>query len=309
MILGTNARPVPGFALTRDVPSASTLPVLKWFGEWRASMFLGRMENDRADVQRPLLLGARLSFRPSRSVEIGLSRTAQFCGKGRPCGFGTFRRVLLGHDNAGNNVSADDEPGNQMAGYDLRVVSPWKRLPVAIYGQMIGEDEDSGMPSKFTALFGAEAWRPLGNGALLRGVVEFTDTSCSWSSSPRPDCAFSNIIFDVEGYRYRGRSLGHSYDNDARIWSGVLLYTRPNGVSWHLTVHRGHLNRRGFEPDLRNTVSPVKARYEAARIEATGRHGRFHWTAGIGYEDVKPRVGNNRDDLRVYAGLSHDFGF
>lgn len=309
LILGTNARPTPGFSITRDVVTPSSLPVLEWFGEWRATAFVSRMESSRRDVRRPLLLGARISFRPNRVVEIGISRTAQMCGKGRPCGLGTFKRMLIGHDNRGDNTSAGEEPGNQLGGFDLRLVSPWKHVPIAVYGQMIGEDEDSGMPSKFLALYGVEAWRPLQSGALVRATVEFASTSCSWSRPvPLYDCAYVQEIFAVEGYRYRGRSLGHSYDNDAEIWSGVLLYTRPQGISWQLTVHSGRLNRGGAPSDPRNTVSPVSARLEAARLEATGHFAGGHWTAGVGYEDVEPRVGNNRDDLRVQISWWRDFG-
>jgi Capsule assembly protein Wzi len=250
-----------------------------------------------------------LSFRPSRSAELGVSRTAQICGKGRPCGFGTFKDMLIGHDNSGDNVSEENEPGNQLGGFEGRFVSPWKHLPAAIYTQMIGEDEDTGLPSKYMALFGVETWKPLGSGALLRAVLEFSDTTCSWSTRQRYNCAYSQSIFNVEGYRYRGRSMGHAYDNDARVWSGALLYTQPNGVSWHLTVHNGRLNRRGPEPDFRNTVSPVSARYRAAKLEATGVYDRNHWTAGVGYEGVSPRVGNNRDNLRIYVRWWRDFDF
>ena len=36
----------------------------------------------------------------------------------------------------------------------LRFSSPWKHIPSALYGQMIGEDEAGALPSKFLGLFG-----------------------------------------------------------------------------------------------------------------------------------------------------------
>lgn len=308
LILGTNARPAPGFSITRDETTPSNWPVFKWFGPWRATAFVSRLEGHRVDVSRPLLIGARLSFRPGRSVEIGLSRTGQICGKGRRCSLRTFADWMIGHDNPN---FTNDPPGNQMAGYDLRIVSPWRSVPVAAYAQMIGEDELHSLPSKFLGVLGAEIWRPLGNGALLRGVVEYANTTCGWARKDLFDCAYTQTTFNYEGYRYRGRSIGHGYDNDASVWSGVLLYTRPRGISWHLTLQSGHLNRGGTPGDPRNTtntVSPVRARLKAVRVEATGRIAGGNWTAGVGYEDVTPRVGNNRDDLRFYAGWWHDFG-
>ena len=42
LILGTSARPAPGFSISRDESTPSTWPVLKWFGEWRATAFVSR---------------------------------------------------------------------------------------------------------------------------------------------------------------------------------------------------------------------------------------------------------------------------
>ena len=42
-------------------------------------------------------------------VEFGMSRTAQFCGKGRNCDLETFGRVLLGQDNIGFRGLEDPE--------------------------------------------------------------------------------------------------------------------------------------------------------------------------------------------------------
>jgi hypothetical protein len=304
LIVGTNARPAPGLSITRNETTPSSLPVLRWFGEWRATVFLTRLETDRRDVSRPLLIGARLSFRPHRTVEIGLSRTGQLCGRGRRCGLKTFADWFIAHDNP--NFSSDP-PGNQMAGYDLRLVSPSPRVPVAAYAQMIGEDERHSLPSKFLGVLGAESWRPLRNGALLRAAVEYANTTCGWARQDLFDCTYRQGTFNVEGYRYRGRLIGHGYDSDASVWSAKLLYTRPAGVSFGVTLHRGTLNRGGAEPDPSNTVSPVRASYRAARVEASGRFGSMQWSAGVGYERVKPRLGNDRDDLRVFAGLSRDF--
>ena len=79
------------------------------------------------------------------------------------------------------------------------------------------------------------------------------------------------------------------------------------GVGFGVGVFRLRSGTPGDPRNTTNTLSPVRARLKAARIEATGRIAGGNWTAGVGYEDVTPRVGNNRDDLRFYAGWSHDF--
>ena len=40
--------------------------------------------------------------------------------------------LLVGRDNPGDSQTAAAEPGNQMAGYDFRLRSPWAAAPVAM---------------------------------------------------------------------------------------------------------------------------------------------------------------------------------
>ena len=80
--------------------------------------------------------GWRVNFRPLQSLEIGLLRTAQWCGDGRPCDSDTFLKVLAGSSNLDQGVATD--AANQLAGFDIRWLSPIGSLPYAVYGQFIG---------------------------------------------------------------------------------------------------------------------------------------------------------------------------
>lgn len=61
------------------------------------------------------------AFVPFPSLEIGLSRGAQWCGDGRPCDFDTFVDLFLGRDNRRDDgIDPEIEPGNQLAGIDVR---------------------------------------------------------------------------------------------------------------------------------------------------------------------------------------------
>ena len=175
LILSSNARPMPGVSLDRQRSLPWNVPVLRWLGPWRFSAFLNVMEKERADVDQPLFGGMRFSFKPASFFEFGMSRTAQFCGKGRPCDLETLGRVLVGQDNPGwrgLDENTEKEPGNQMAGFDARIVSPFRALPVALYAQEIGEDNSStGIPERYLALFGGEGWWMLESGSVLRAQV------------------------------------------------------------------------------------------------------------------------------------------
>ncbi|MCS6948758.1 MAG: capsule assembly Wzi family protein, partial [Steroidobacteraceae bacterium] len=77
LILSTNARPIPGFTIERNYSDASTWPVLRWFGPWRASIAVGQTEGSDVAVADTRVLAARVAFKPRPWLELGLSRTAQ----------------------------------------------------------------------------------------------------------------------------------------------------------------------------------------------------------------------------------------
>src|SRR5699024_8292155 len=97
LILGTAARPVPSLTFERKQSMASELPVLRWLGPWHLTAFLGRLESDRY-IPETQLVGMRLTLKPTDKLEIGLSRTAQWAGEGRPASGDTFLRLLFGDD-------------------------------------------------------------------------------------------------------------------------------------------------------------------------------------------------------------------
>jgi Capsule assembly protein Wzi len=292
LILSTNARPMPALSLDRYRSLPVDFPVLRWLGPWRFSGFLGLGENDRPDVDRPLFMGMRLSFKPAPIFEFGMSRTAQFCGKGRPCSLKTFGRMLIGQDNAGirglNNPA--DEPGNQMAGFDVRIVSPFKLLPLALYAQEIGEDNSStGIPERYLGLFGAESWFMLDSGSVLRAHIEYANTSCKWyNPSLEPNCAYRQGIF-FAGYRYRGRNIGHTTDGDSETTSVSVALTRPQGDRWSVLVRRGRLDAYGV-PDPYNPVSQGRSDFDSVQFSWEGKVREQGLAMQLGYERQKPAI-------------------
>jgi hypothetical protein len=177
--------------------------------------------------------------------------------EGRPCDLSTFGKLLMGRDNRSASLSVSREPGNQMAGYDVRLRSPWRALPAAIYAQLIGEDEAGGLPSKFLGLFGAEFWADSAWGSY-QIHVEYADTSCDFSRQrPQFNCAYRNSLYP-QGYTYRGRVIGDALDGDGRMYSVGALLVRPGGASWSLLAQKAQLNRDALTPEPSHTVSPSR---------------------------------------------------
>ncbi len=233
LILSNNARPFPSLTIDRVFTDAFETKWLSWLGPWDLSVMFGQLEKERA-VPNAQFFGMRFNFRPIPSLEIGLSRTAQWCGDDRPCGFDTFTDLFLGRDNIGDaGIGEDNEPGNQLAGLDFRWAPRFRKMPIAVYGQFIGEDEAGGFPSRYMGQFGIE-W----SGYLFESLVVavlcgiFRARACRFhESSKLYNCAYNHSIYQT-GYRFRGRSIGHGADNDAELISAGLVLVDADDTQW-----------------------------------------------------------------------------
>jgi hypothetical protein len=279
LILGSNAQPLPSIALDRNEATPFDVPVLRWLGPWRFSTFMGQFESDR-DYPEALLFGMRAEIRPHPTLQIAASRTAQWCGDGRPCDLGTFWDLLVGNDN---DQDLEEQPGNQLAGFDLRWSWPGARVPLAVYAQAIGEDEAGFMPSKYLGLFGLETWGDLGGGSW-RVHAEYADTTCDFLSDP-PEfgCAYTNTIY-TSGYRYRARVLGHAMDADGESVGGGALFIDSRGRRWELQGRNVKLNRAGAAPGHSLADSPATLRDLALTHESSHPWGTI--AVSLGYADV-----------------------
>ncbi|HEU5137312.1 MAG TPA: capsule assembly Wzi family protein [Steroidobacteraceae bacterium] len=293
LILSTNARPPPSLTIERNYSDPFKSKWLSWIGPWRFSFGMAQMEGSDVAVADVLLMETRLSMKPLPWLEFGLSRTAQWCGEGRPCDFDAFRNMLLGQDNEVTDGDVSQQPGNQMAGYDLRLRSPWKALPITFFTQWIGEDEAGGLPSKFLGLAGLEGWHSTGWGAV-RWRAEFADTTCVFTrETPEYNCAYRNAAYP-QGYTYRGRIMGYSTDNDSRSRSYSGMLVRPDGSQYSLAFRDVDLNRDGGP----HTISTIPQRLRNVEL----RHSRVLGAGRIG-------IGAGFDDLAEGSADSEFRGF
>jgi hypothetical protein len=296
LILSNNARPIPALSLERNFTDPFSSKWLSWLGPWDLALHFGRFESDR-HVPDARFFGLRFNFRPLPSLEIGLSRTAQWCGEGRPCGLDTFIDLLLGRDNVGDDdIDRDNEPGNQLAGFDLRWAGRIFDRPIAIYGQLIGEDEAGGFPSHYLGQFGVELSGSLGTRWSYRWFGEFAGTSCAFHQSTEIfNCAYNHGVYQT-GYRYRGRAVGHGSDNDTRMLSSGLILSDDRETQWYAVVRYGALNRGGA-PDSRHSLTPT--RQDIASVDLT--HRRL-----FTYGEIEVGLGVERTDDEVSGKTSND---
>ncbi|MEM9386217.1 MAG: capsule assembly Wzi family protein [Pseudomonadota bacterium] len=291
LILSNSARPFPAITIDRVFTDPFDVRWLRWIGPWDLSVMFGQLESDR-DVSNPLFFAARATFRPHRTLEIGISRSAMWCGDGRPCSAGTFVDLLLGQDNVGDEgINEDNEPGNQLGGFDVRWTPPVLGRSVSLYGQFIGEDEAGGLPSQYLGQVGAEWSGTVAERWSTRLFGEYSRTSCDFFGASDFfanggfNCAYNSGVFPT-GYRFRGRSIGHGADNDADLITVGAILVNKEQTRWQAHVRSGQLNANG-PPDSRNTLTPTPQDLLSVDVSHSRRfrYGTFEIGAGIDFID------------------------
>jgi len=295
LALSNNTPALDGIGLQRASAARSASPWLSWLGPWSAEFFVARSEGQaQAPGSNPLISGARITFRPLSFLELGVTRMSQWGGYGRRETLGAFAEEMLGrHQNADTTQKQAIDPGNGLAGYDLRARCP-AGLRCTVYGQFIGEDEAGGLPTKFLTMLGGEAWSADGRD---RFFVEAVETGCrnSWTEASLRGCAYRNYAYPG-GYTSNQRWLGASVGPDSR-----LLTLGWMDADWN-SVLRLDLGRVGAQV---GTYSPqVFSLASSPRLLGVSARRSFDWGAsrftpefdwmrlsGPGGVHVEPRVG------------------
>lgn len=307
LILSNNARPMPQLSVDRLSSERSSWPVLRWFGPWRLSAFIAATEESgRPDINHGKFMGMRFTFQPLPILELGVTRSAQFCGQNaagtRPsCDLATIRRMVLGEDNFGyHGTTIQNEPGNQMAGFDVRITSPFRLLPVAIYSQMIAEDSGTGLiPNRWLAQFGGESWHYLANGGVVRAQLEYMNTDAKWyAPAANADWAYRQHTF-FAGYRYKGENIGSPTDADSETWGLRVAYTAPDGAAWSAKLRHGRLDAWG-DVDIYNPVTRGPSKYDAGELGWRGLLWGQDLSMQLGYERQQTAMPVRADGLYGY---------
>ena len=185
-------------------------------GPWSADFFVGGLSG-HTEPAHPYLIGMRIELQPLPSLQLGLSRTLQWGGRGRDQSFRSLWKGLLGRDNTAENAA--DEPGNQLAGIDAR----WhwsldQGRQMAVYGQIVGEDEAGLLPSRNMGLAGME-WAVQRGSSSWRLFVERANVIARDAfGSPDPGYAYRHHVYR-QGYTQDGLPLGHPAGGDTRLTS------------------------------------------------------------------------------------------
>ena len=316
MGLTNNARPMPTLSFTRNTSEPVTIPFTDYQIPWNVTTFIGQMEEDR-HIPNTLLWGFRLNFIPLENLEVSLIRLAQWSGDGRNADLSTFWDILQGKDNCGatgsNNVDCgendEDEPGNQSAGIDSRYSFSLFSQPIGIYGQYLGEDgsaKSGQFISKPMIQFGADT-HFLAFEYSVSTFVEYSDTfrQCG-NVDGIGNCIYEHHIYKT-GMRYKKRSLGNLYDNDAHSYVFGFIGQNHQGIEWDVKLRYVELNQDNSDrypsDEKGNTLTEIAEDMTMVSTNFKQTFGKFSYKVGLSYSNSSYINLPDNSESNVYLEL------
>ena len=300
LVLSSNARPIRGLSIERNFSDPFESAFLKWIGPWDLSVIIGELDSNRS-ISDPKFFGMRFGFRPTSSLELGLSRTSLFCGENLSCGFSTFTDMLIDKNDDGYNA----------VGIDFRSSHKINDIPFAVYGQLMGEPFNNTM-----GLFGMETWGLIDSNQQLesyRFFVEASSTSCQFykNDSEKYGCAYRNDLY-TDGYRYDGSNIGHTSDGDSMVLSLGGILVGENSQLFKSKLSLGQLNRGSINSyqlrEHQTNFFNIDLGYEFDLYWFDIPLGSFD--LGVGYDMYKDKVDNtSENEPRIYVAWNNDMNF
>jgi len=160
LLFSDNAEPMYMFRASRIVPFS--LPwIFRYLGPMKVDAFMGQLAGN-AYPARPLLHGEKVSFKPTKNVEIAFTRLAEMGGAPVPgitpappvppngCPFGNGRTLTPGaflnsyfSPHESNYYGCSDNPGKRTAGFEFSYRVPFLRDWVTLYTDSLSSDDIS----------------------------------------------------------------------------------------------------------------------------------------------------------------------
>jgi len=227
-----NAAPLNMFRINRVSPM--TLPwVLRWLGPMRLEGFLGQKQGNefvyspegfvgqfgQALANQPIVHGQRISFKPTRNFEFGVSRTTTYGGPGYPLTLRTLGRTLF---STGNEIGGTpNKPGDRRSGVDFSYRLPGLRNWLTFYGDGFADDQFSPI-----GYFDRSAWHA---GLYLSQVPKI----------PKLDLRVEGVFTDVpaggalsHGFFYFNGTWRNGYTNDGSLMGSWIGREGQGAQAW-----------------------------------------------------------------------------
>jgi hypothetical protein len=300
LLLSNNARPVPSLSVQRNYADPFESEWLSWIGPWSVSAFAGQLESDRF-IPHAKLLGMSVTIKPFDSLEIGLRRTAQWGGEGRPESLSSLVDLAIGRTNCDQIADGcedrlnSNEAGNQLAGVDFDWRLPTKNYVGSIYGQLVGEDEAGYAPSRKFYQVGYKNSFIIWD-TLVTSFIEFADTENEYSKN----MTYGHGIYRT-GYRTEGRSIGSTYDADTESLTFGLLASSTSGGRYQISVSKVDMNKGGVGDKHTVAANELNFHRLTLKYQKPFKYGLL--STSIAYQDKAFEISGVKTD-KYNVGLS-----
>ena len=139
--------------------------------------------------------------------------------------------------------------------------------------------------------------------------AEYADlTSTWWTDDPKSrNVTYGHHIY-LDGYRYRGRPIGHWADQDSQILSLGMILLKGDGIGWGGTLRSGKLNEDGTGT---NSVSNGNAS-DLLSIEVYNSRVYSDYSmevkTSVGWENLNPANSSSENEgLTAFLSLTRIF--
>jgi len=141
MIFSNNAEPIYMLRINRTLPLHIPL-ISKLLGPIRHDHFFGKLSGHHFPPD-PFMYGDKISFQPTKNLELGFSRTTVFAGQGKtPLTFGTFWKSYTSVNDVGPGIKGTPrDPGARHGAFDFSYKLPFVRNWLTLYSDSIAHDE------------------------------------------------------------------------------------------------------------------------------------------------------------------------
>ncbi len=191
----------------------------------------------------------KLSFRPTRNLELGFERTVLFGGEGHsPVTLHTFLKSFFSTQNVTGSVKdSRDDPGARFGAFDFSYRLPFVRNWLTLYADSEAHDDVSPISAPRRAAFRTGLYLSHVPGLPRLDLrVEAASTDPSVSPSVRGLFMYWEGI-EKQGYTNQGQIFGDWMGREAKGGQGWATW-RLNGNEWLQAGVRNQKNAKDFIP-------------------------------------------------------------
>jgi hypothetical protein len=301
-LMSNNAAPIYMFRASRIAPFE--IPLLsQLLGPAKVDFFIGKLSGNQFPA-RPVLHGAKITFKPSSNFEVGFSVTSEMGGVGRPI---TPKSVWLSYTSFASSVFYGAiSPGKRMSGFDFSYRIPGLRNWLTIYNDSFATDNTSPLadfnrsavaPGLYLTHF------PKLSKLDLRAEAAYTNTPVN---NPNGVAGgkfnyYDNFYHDL--YTNRGFLIGSWVGREGNAYQGWMTYHasarnsiqlgyRHSSVSSDFIPGGGNINDASATVNwwLRDDLSVTTLlQYEKWNYPILAPGPQTNWTSSVGFS-LYPRA-------------------